>query len=170
MELVDRLFSARDTGMQPSTKLSNREKKVTGQPTIHLNVSRKTKNKNKYERIEKGRRDEWSEIREGRGYGRHIQKKNKKILLLFFSFRVEKSFIVYTYRYIDIAADVGMCIYIYIYPLHSYHGRREQFVCWGGLEENRVREIERARDREREREWWSWLPIVTLRWREGPLF
>jgi len=49
LELVDRLLSPRATGMQPSTKLSNREKKVTGQPTIHLNVSvsRKTKNKNK---------------------------------------------------------------------------------------------------------------------------
>jgi len=91
LELVDRLFSARDTGVQPSKKLSNREKKVTGQPTIHLNisVSRKTKNKNKNERIEKGRRDEWSEIREGRGYGLHIQKKQKNPAS-FLSFRVER--------------------------------------------------------------------------------
>jgi len=103
-ELVDRLFSARDTGLQPSKKLSDRENKVTGQPTIHLNVSRKTKNKNKNERIEKGRRNELSEIREGRCYGLHIQKTKKKSC--FFSFFQWREF---------------YCIYI---PIYRYRCRR----------------------------------------------
>lgn len=129
-ELVERLFSARDTSLQPSTKLSNRENKVTGQPTIHLNVSRKTKNKNKNERIEKGRKNEWREIREGRGYGLHIPKKNKNkkiILLLFFLSEWREFYCIYIpiYRYRCRRWHVYLYIYIYIHYIDSYHGRRD---------------------------------------------
>lgn len=94
----------------------------------------------------KGWRDGWRVFLCGGegGYSLHIQNPAFSIPLFF---RSGECFTVYTYRYIDTAADRR--VYIYIYPLHRqllWKERETDFVC----------HLSRKRD------WWSWLPMVAL--------
>lgn len=68
--------------------------------------------------------------------GRGLQPPHPKSCF-FHSFLSEWSLIVYTYGYIDTAADRGMCISIYFHYIDSYCGRRDTdflFVACPGRE------------------------------------